>query len=75
MLAAVLVVGAGGYAGIQRLSPSTTTTAKLATHEQLNREADPDRIFTPTTIALAVIAVFLVAIAARTASPRRYAIE
>ncbi len=75
MLAVVLVVGATGYAGIQRLSSSTTTTAKRATLEQLNREAEPDRIVTPAAIALAIIAVFLVAIAARAASPRGYSIE
>ena len=75
MLAVVLVVGATGYAGIQRLSSSTTTTAKLATFAQLNREVDPDRIFTPAAIALAMIAVFLVSIAACSASLRRCPIE
>ena len=75
MLAVVLVVGAGGYAGIHRHSSSTATTAKLATLEQLNREVDQDRIFTPAAIALAVIAVFLVSIAARAASPRKCRIE
>jgi hypothetical protein len=75
ILAVVLVVGATGYAGIQGLLSSTTTTAKRATLEQLNREAEPDRIVTPAAIALAMIAVFLVAIAARAASPRRYSIE
>jgi hypothetical protein len=74
MLAVVLFVGAGAYA-IQGLSSSTATTAKLATLEQLNREAVPDRIFTPPAIALAVIAGFLVAIATRAASLRRYPIE
>jgi hypothetical protein len=75
IFAVVLVVGAGGYADIQRLSSSTATTAKLATLEQLNREVDPDRIFTPAAIGLAVIAVFLIAIPARAASSRRYSIE
>jgi hypothetical protein len=75
MLAIVLVVGAGGYAGIRGLSSSSATTAELATLEQLNHEADPDRIFTPAAIALAIIAVFLVANAARPASPHRYRIE
>jgi hypothetical protein len=75
MLAVLLVAGAGGYAGIHRHSSSTTTTAKLATLEQLNREVDPERIFTPAAIALAVIAVILVSIAARAASPRRCPIE
>ena len=74
MLAVVLVAGAGGYAGIHRHS-SSNTTGKLAALEQLNREADPDRIFTPAAVALAVIAVFLVSIAARAASPARYPIE
>jgi hypothetical protein len=75
MLAVVLVVGAGGYAGIHGLSSSTTTTAKLATLEQLNREADPDRIFAPAAIALAMIAVFLVTISACAGSPREYPID
>jgi pheromone shutdown protein TraB len=75
MLAVALVVGAGGYACIQGFLSSTTTTVKLATLEQLNREADPGRIFTPAAIALAVIAVFLVASAARAASPRSYSID
>jgi hypothetical protein len=75
MLAIVLVVGAGGYAGIQGLSYSNATTAELSTLEQLNREADPDRIFTPAAIVLAIIAVFLVANAARPARPHRYPIE
>ena len=75
MLAVMLVVGASGYAGIQELSSSSTTIAKLATLEQLSREADPDRIVTPASIALAMSAVLLVAIAARAASPRRYPIE
>jgi hypothetical protein len=75
MLAVMLVVGASGYAGIQELSSSSTTIAKLATLEQLSWEADPDRIVTPASIALAMSAVFLVAIAARAASPRRYPIE
>ena len=74
MLAVVLVIGVGAYA-IHRPSSSITTTAKLAALEQLNREVDPDRIFTPAAIALAVIAVFLVSIAARVASPARYPIE
>jgi hypothetical protein len=74
MLAVVLVIGAGAYA-IQGLSSSTATTAKLAILEQLNREAVPNRILTPAAIALAVIAVFLVSIAARAASPRGYLIE
>jgi len=73
MLAVVLVIGVGAYA-IHRPS-SSTTTGKLAALEQLNREVDPDRIFTPAAIALAVIAVFLVSIAARAASPARYPIE
>jgi hypothetical protein len=75
MLAVMLVVGAGGYAGIHGLSSSTATTAKLATLEQINREADPDRIVTPAATALAMIAVFLVAIVARAAGPRKYPIE
>jgi pheromone shutdown protein TraB len=75
MLAVMLVVGAGVYAGIQELSSSSTTIAKLATLEQLSREADRDRAFTPAAIALAMTAVFLVAIAARVAGPRRYPIE
>jgi hypothetical protein len=75
MLAVMLVVGASGYAGIQQPSSSSTTIAKLATLEQLSWEADPDRIVTPASIALAMSAVFLVAIAARAASPRRYPIE
>ena len=74
-LALVLVVGASGYVGIHRHSSSTTTTAKLATFAQLNREVDPDRIFTPAAIALAMIAVFLVSIAACSASLRRCPIE
>jgi hypothetical protein len=72
MFAIMLAVGAGGYAGIHRHSFSTTTTAQLTTLEQLNHEADPDRIVTPAAIALAIIAVFLVATAARAASPHRY---
>jgi pheromone shutdown protein TraB len=75
MLAVMLVVGASGYAGIQGLSSSSTAIAKLATLEQQSHEADRGRIFTPAAIALAMIAVFLVAIDARAASPRRYPIE
>jgi hypothetical protein len=75
MLAAVLVVGAAAYADIQGLSSTSTTTAKLAILEQLNREAVPNRILTPAAIALAVIAAFLVAIAARAGSSRGYLIE
>ena len=75
ILAVVLVVGVTGYAGIQGLSSSTTTTAKRAALEHLNREVDPDRIFTPAAIGLAVIAVFLIAISARAASSLRYSIE
>ena len=75
ILAVVLVVGVTGYAGIQGFSSSTATTAKLAILEHLNREVDPDRIFTPAAIGLAVIAVFLIAISARAASSRRYSIE
>jgi hypothetical protein len=75
MLAVMLVVGASGYVGIQELSSSSTTIAKLATLKQLSSEADPDRIVTPASIALAMSAVLLVAIAARAASPRRYPIE
>jgi hypothetical protein len=74
MLAVLLVIGAGAYV-IQGLSSSTATTAKLAIVEQLNRDAVPDRIFTPAAIALVVVAVFLVSIAARAASPRRCPIE
>jgi hypothetical protein len=69
ILAAVLVVGASGYAGIKGLSSSTATTAKLATLEQPNRQAVLDRIFTPAAIGLAVIAVFLIAISARRKLP------
>ena len=75
MLAVMLVVGASGYAGIQELSSSSTTIAKLATLEQPSSEADPDRIVTPASIALAMSAVLLVAIAARAASPHRYPIQ
>lgn len=69
ILAVVLVVGAAGYAVIESLSTSATTTAKFAILERLNREADPNRILTPAAIAFATIAVFLVAIAARSAKP------
>jgi hypothetical protein len=75
ILAAVLVVGASGYAGIKGLSFSTATNAKLATLEQLNRQAVLDQIFTPAAIGLAVIAVFLIAISARAASSRMCSIE
>ncbi|MFZ0679772.1 MAG: hypothetical protein WAN07_18895 [Candidatus Binatus sp.] len=71
MLAVVLVVGIAGYSVIERFSSSTPTTAKLAILERLNCEAAPDRIFTPAAIALAMIAVFIVAMAARSASPRK----
>jgi hypothetical protein len=71
MLAVVLAVGAAGDAAIERLSASATTTAKLAILEQLNRHADRDRILTPAAITLAMIAVFLVAMAARSVGPRR----
>jgi pheromone shutdown protein TraB len=75
MLAVVLVVGAAGDAAIERLSTSATTTAKLAFLEQLNRQADRDRILTPAAITLAMIAVFLVAMAARSVGPRRSLID
>jgi hypothetical protein len=69
MLAVVLVVSAAGYAVIEGLSSSTTTTAKLAILEQLNRQADLDRVLTPAAIALAMIAVFPVAMVARLRQP------
>jgi hypothetical protein len=71
MLMVLLVVGATGYAGIQGLLSSTTTAAKAAHIEQLNRVARPDRIVTPAAIALALIAGFLVVAADRSANPRR----
>jgi hypothetical protein len=75
MLAVMLMVGAGGYGCIHGLSSSSTTTAKLATLEQLSREADQDRIVTPASIALAITTVSLVAMAARAANPSRYLVE
>jgi len=75
MLAVVLIVSAAGYEVVERLSTSATTTAKLAILEQLNRRADRDRILTPAAIALALIGLFLLAMAARSVSPRRSPID
>lgn len=71
MLMVVLAVGATGYAGIQGLLSSTNAAAKAAPVNQLNRAPSPDRTVTPSVIALALIAVFLVAAADRAAKPRR----
>lgn len=64
MLALVLVVGAAGYAGIHGLLSSTTTRAKAARFERLNREADPGGIVPPAAVALTLMAALLLAVAA-----------
>jgi pheromone shutdown protein TraB len=74
-LTVMLVVGAAGYTGVQGLLSSTTTTAKTAPLERFNREANADGVVTPAAIALALIAVFLMAVTAGAASPRRYPID
>jgi len=75
MLMFVLVVGAAGYAGVQGLFSSTTSTAQTARLDRANRDANPDGVVTADAVALALIAAFLLTVAARAASTRRYPIE
>lgn len=78
MIALMLVVGAAGYAGIHGLLSSTTTRAKAARFERVDREADQDHIVTPAAIALTLMAALLLAVAASPEplkSPGKYPID
>ena len=75
MLAVALVVGAAGYAGIRGIVSSTTTAAEAAHIAPVEGEAAADRVVNPAATTLAALAVFLLAVAARAESPRKYPID